>query len=92
MITHRHKQIKKQLPPTFHLHLHRPTPLKRSPTPYNQRQIMRPQLTLRIRRVHVRIPRTAQDYVAGDVGVEALLFQREAFEMLEGVFLGCAAI
>lgn len=30
--------------------------------------------------------------MAGDVRVEALLFQREAFEMLKGVFLGCAAI
>lgn len=38
----RHQQCKNSQPPTpLHLHLHRPTPLKRRPTAYNQRQIVR---------------------------------------------------
>lgn len=92
MITHRNKQIKKQLPTLLHLHLHRPTPLKRRPTPDNQRQVMRPELRLGIRRVSVGIPRARKDRAALDTRVQALFAKREAFEGLQGVFFCCAAV
>ena len=60
VIAHRDKKIKEQLPAPLHLHLHRPAPLESAPTPDDQRQIMRPQLRIAVRRVRVREPRTRQ--------------------------------
>jgi hypothetical protein len=37
MITHSNKQIEKQLATPLHLHLHSPTPLKRTSAPNDQR-------------------------------------------------------
>lgn len=91
MITHCNKQIKKQLPTPLHLHLHRPTPLKCTPGPNNQRQVMRPQLGLCIWRVGVRVPRTGEDRVALDTGVETLFAEGEALEGWEVVFCCGAA-
>lgn len=73
MITHRNKQIKKQLSPLLHLHLHSPTPLKRRPTPDNQRKIVRSKLRLGIGRVSVGVARAGEDRAALDARVEALL-------------------
>lgn len=91
MITHSNKQIKKQPPTPLHLHLHRPTPLKRPPRPNNQRQVMRPQLGLRIRRVGVRVPRAGQDRADLDPRVEALFAEGEALQCGQVVFQGGAA-
>lgn len=86
MITHRHKQIKKHLPTPLHLHLHRPAVLERPPRPNNQRQVMRPQLRLRIWRVGVGVPRAGQDRAALDTGVEALFAEGKALQCGEVVF------
>lgn len=91
MITHRHKKIKKHLPPTLHLHLHSPTVLKRPPTPDNQRKIMRTQLRLGVWRVRIGISRTGEDRAALDARVEALFTEGEAFQRLDTVFFGGAA-
>lgn len=72
MITHRNKQIKKQLPPLLHLHLHSPTPLKSRPTPNNQRKIVRSKLRLGIWRVGVGVSRAGEDRAALDARVETL--------------------
>lgn len=90
MITKSHKQIKKQLPPLLHLHLHSPTSLKRTPGPNNKREIMRPQLRLRIRGISVCISRTGEDSAARDAGVEALLAECESLERWEVVLLSGA--
>lgn len=79
MITHGNEQIEKQIATLLHLHLHRPTALKRRPTTDNQRQIVRAQLGLSIRRVRVCVPRTQQDCVTLDTRMEALLAQCETF-------------
>lgn len=85
MITHSNEKIKKQLPTPLHLHLHRPTTLKRPSRPDDQRQVMRPQLRLRLRRVGVCEPRTRQDRAALDPRVEALFAEREALQCWEVV-------
>ena len=72
MITHRNKQIKEQLPPLLHLHLHSSTPLECRPTPNNQRKVVCSKLRLGIRRVGVGVARTREDRAALDAGVEAL--------------------
>lgn len=72
MITHRNKQIKKQLPPLLHLHLHSPTPLKGRSAPNNQRKIVRSKLRLAIWRVGVGVSCAGEDRSALDARVEAL--------------------
>lgn len=79
MVTHGNKQIKKQLPTLLHLHLHRPTALKRRPATYNQRQVVRTQPGFSIGRVRVSISRAGQDRVALDACVEALFAQGKTF-------------
>ena len=79
MVSHCHKQIKKQIPTLLHLHLHCPTALKRRPTPDNQRQIVRTQLGLGVGRVRIGVASTEQDRVALDTRVKALFAQGEAF-------------
>lgn len=79
MITKRHKQIKKQPPPHLHLHLHGPAPLKRIPAPDDQRQVVRAQPRLGVRRVRVRIPRAGKDRAALDPAAVTLFEEREAF-------------
>ena len=91
MINQRHKKIKKQFPSSLHLHLHRPTALKRIPTPDYQRQVMRPQLRLGIRCVGVRIARTVQDRAALDSTVETLFAEGETLQGFDLVFFCCAA-
>ena len=61
MIAHRDEQVEKQLPTALHLRLHRPAPLERAPAPDNERQIVRPELTIAVRRVRIRIPRTCEN-------------------------------
>ena len=90
VIAHRHKKIKEQLPAALHLHLHRPAPLERAPTPDDQRQVMRPQLRIAVRRVRVRKPRTRQYRCALDPALQTLLPQREPFQFVQSVLLGGA--
>ena len=78
--------LNSQSPPSLHLPLHRSTPLKRPPAPYNQRQIMRPKFRIAIRRVRVRVPRAGQDRRALDPRLQALFPEGEPFELGEGVF------
>lgn len=85
MITHGHKQIKEQAPTPLHLRLHGPAPLERRPRPNNQRQIMRPQLTITLRRVRIRIPRTAQYRPTTNPHLQALLPQRQPLQLLQPI-------
>jgi hypothetical protein len=82
MITHSDKQIKKQLPSLFHLHLHGAAALKRRPTANDEGQIMRTQLRLGVGCIRVGISRTSQDRAALDAGVEALFAQGEPLKNL----------
>lgn len=91
MIAHGNKQIKKQPPPALHLHLHRPAPLKRRPAPDDQRQIMRPELRIAVRRVRIRVPRARQDRRTLDPRLQALFAQREPLQLVEAV-LFCRAV
>lgn len=86
--TSQEQRDKNSQPPTpLHLHLHRPTPLKRRPAAYNQRQIVRPQLRIAVRRIGIREPRTSQDGRALDPRLQALLSQRKPLELIEPVLL-----
>lgn len=87
MIAHRDKQIKEQLPPALHLHLHRPAPLERAPTPDDQSQIVCPQLRITVRRIGIRIPRTGQDRRALDATLQPLLPQRQPLQLLQPILL-----
>lgn len=85
MITHRHKQIKKQLVAHLHLQLHGPATLEDLPGPNNHRQVMSAQSILRVGRVVVGVPRRAEDHVHGDPTLQPLLAQRELLEIIESV-------
>ena len=75
-------------PPTpLHLHLHRPAPLERAPRPYDQRQIMCPELRIAIRRVRIGVPRRCQDCRTLYPALQPLLPQSESFELVQPVFL-----
>ena len=91
MVTHSNKQIKEQLPTSLHLHLHSPTPLKRTPASNDQRQVMRPQLRVRIRCIGVCISRARQDRVALDTCMQPLFTECKALEGWKIIFLSGAA-
>lgn len=91
MITHRDKKIKKELPAPLHLRLHSPTPHKSRPGPYNERQIMRSQLRLRVGRVIIRIARTRQNSTTLNPRMQALFAQRQPLKLREAIFLRRAA-
>ena len=87
MITHRNKKIKKELPPLLHLRLHSPTPHESRPRPNNKRQIMRPQLRLRIRRIRIRKPRTRKNSTTLNPRMQSLFPQRQPLQSRQTVFL-----
>ena len=89
MITQSHKQIKEKFPTTFHFRLHGSAPLKCLATSNNQGQVMSAEPRVRVRRVVIRIPSTAQNRSDLDPTLQALLPKSKALELLESVFLCC---
>lgn len=91
MIAQRNKQIKEKLPPTLHLYLHGPAPLKGLATSNDQGEVVGAEARVRVRRVVIGIPRAAQDGRHLDAALQALLAQRERLELVEAVLL-CRAV
>ena len=74
----------------LHLHLHRPAPLKRRPTPDDQSQIMCPQLRIVIRRIRICIPRTGEDSAALDTRLQSLFPQGQPLQIIQTISIGSA--
>ena len=81
MVAHRHKQIKEQPAARLHLLLHRAAALERAPAADDEREVVRAQTRVRVRRVRVRVSRAAQDRAHVDAILEALLAQGHPFEL-----------
>lgn len=82
MIAHCHEKIKKQLPSLLHLHLHRPTTLKRRPAPDNQGKVVSTKRRIGIRRIGIGEASTGENGAAMDTEMETLFPKCEAFELI----------
>lgn len=89
MVAHCHKQIKKELVTSLHLHLHGSAALEDLPGANDHRQVMSAQSILCVRRVVVGIPSGAEDHIDGDAALQPLLAQRKLLEILQLISLGC---
>lgn len=87
MIAKSHKQIKEKFPTTLHFRLHGSAPLKRLATSNNQGQVMSAEPRVRVRRVVIRIPRTAKNRSDLDSTLQTLLPESKALELLKSVLL-----
>jgi hypothetical protein len=87
MIAQSHKQIKEKFPTTLHFRLHGSAPLKCLATSNNQGQVMSAEPRVRVRRVVIRIPRTAKNRSDLDSTLQTLLPKSKALELLKTVLL-----
>lgn len=90
MVAHCHKQIKEQLAPILHLHLHGSTSLEGLAAANNESQVMGSKARIGVRRVVVRIPSRSQDHISGNSNLQALLAESNTLQVFQAVFLGCA--
>lgn len=75
-------------PTFFHLHLHRPAPLERRPTPDDQSQVMCPQLRIIVRGIRIRISRARKNSTALYPRLQPLLPQRQPLQVVQAISIG----
>lgn len=92
MVAHGDKEIEEQLPASFHFHLHGAAALEGGPAADDQGKVVGAQLGVGVRRVGVGVASAGEDGAALDGGLEALFSECEAFEFVQSVFIGGAAV
>lgn len=76
MIDHGDEEIEEELATILHLILHGATALERVARTDNEREVMRTQLGIVIRRIRIRVPCRREDGRALDPRLQPLLLQR----------------
>lgn len=90
MIAHGDEEVKEQLAPNLHLHLHGAAALEGGPAADDERQIVRPHLRVGVGRVRIGVSGAGQYGAALDARLQTLLPQGQALELVEPVLVGRA--
>jgi hypothetical protein len=90
VIHHSDEQVEEQPAAALHLHLHRAAALEGAAPADDEREVVRPQLRVRVGRVRIRVARRRQDRADLHTRHEALLSQGQSFELVEPVLFGGA--